>query len=117
LQLACHIINPAASQGYYSIFHSLRSRIIEEGFREKSHRCLKYAVEALLTDTGLIERKVPDDFTFAMDLRKSADYGCIYDAESAAMVVSSARNIFLNAGSVNDAATSPPLNHFRAKSP
>jgi uncharacterized protein (UPF0332 family) len=34
----------AIIQGYYSIFHSLRSQVFGKGYREKSHRCRKYAL-------------------------------------------------------------------------
>jgi hypothetical protein len=37
---------------------------------------------------------VLEQFTFAMDLREGADYGSIYDAESARLVVESARSVF-----------------------
>jgi uncharacterized protein (UPF0332 family) len=65
-----------------------------KGYREKSHRCLKYAVEALLVDEGILDPKILEHFSFAMDLREGADYGCIYTAESARIVVDSAREIF-----------------------
>jgi uncharacterized protein (UPF0332 family) len=84
----------AIIQGYYSLFHSLRSVVMARGYREKSHRCLKYAVEALFVDEGMLDSSVLDHFSFAMDLREGADYGCIYDSESAGIVVSSARKIF-----------------------
>jgi len=66
----------------------------EKGYREKSHRCLKYAVEALLVDEGEIDAIVLEHLSFAMDLREGADYGCIYDADSARIVVSSARSVY-----------------------
>lgn len=84
----------AIIQGYYSIFHSLRSMVMGRGYREKSHRCLKYAVEALLVDEGRLDSSVLVHFSYAMDLREGADYGCIYDTESAGTVASSARIIF-----------------------
>ena len=84
----------AIIQGYYSLFHSLRSRVFGKGYREKSHRCLKYAVEALLVDQGGIDPVVLEHFSFAMDLREGADYGCIYNTESARIVVMSARTVF-----------------------
>ena len=37
----------AIIQGYFSLFHSLRSLVLGKGYREKSHRCLKYAIEEL----------------------------------------------------------------------
>ncbi|MCK9632422.1 MAG: HEPN domain-containing protein [Methanoregula sp.] len=84
----------AIIQGYYSLFHSLRSRIFAKGYREKSHRCLRHAVEALLVDEGELGPDVLDHFSFAMDLREGADYGCIYNAESAGIVVESARIVY-----------------------
>jgi uncharacterized protein (UPF0332 family) len=92
--LADHNEKWAIIQGYYSLFHSLRSLVLGRGYREKSHRCLKYAVEALLVDEGLLDSGVLDHFSYAMDLREGADYGCIYDAESARVVVESARIVF-----------------------
>lgn len=32
----------AIIQGYFSLFHALRSQVFLRGYREKSHRCLKY---------------------------------------------------------------------------
>ncbi|MEN6611285.1 MAG: HEPN domain-containing protein [Methanoregulaceae archaeon] len=84
----------AIIQGYYSLFHSLRSRVFGKGYREKSHRCLKYAIEALLVDEGELGPDMLKHFSFAMDLREGADYGCIYDAESAGIVVASARTVY-----------------------
>jgi len=84
----------AIIQAYYSIFHSLRSQVFGKGYREKSHRCLKYAVEALLVDQGVLDPVVLEHFSFAMDLREGADYGCIYNAESASIVVMSARTVY-----------------------
>ena len=92
--LADHNEKWAIIQAYYSQFHSLRSMILGKGYREKSHRCLKYAVEALLVDEGILDPKILEHFSFAMDLREGADYGCIYTVESARIVVTSAREIF-----------------------
>jgi uncharacterized protein (UPF0332 family) len=92
--LAEHSEKWAIIQGYFSIFHSLRSLVLGKGYREKSHRCLKYAVEALLVDEGLLDAHVLEHFSYAMDLREGADYGCIYDPESARVVVESARTVF-----------------------
>ncbi|MDK2889507.1 MAG: hypothetical protein PWR21_138 [Methanoculleus sp.] len=37
----------AIIQGYYALFHALRALVFSRGYREKSHSCLRYAVEAL----------------------------------------------------------------------
>lgn len=92
--LAEHQEKWAIIQGYFSLFHSLRSQVFGKGYREKSHRCLKYAVEALLVDDGVLEPVVLQHFSFAMDLREGADYGCIYNEESARTVVMSARSVY-----------------------
>jgi uncharacterized protein (UPF0332 family) len=84
----------AIIQGYYSLFHSLRSLVFGRGYREKSHRCLKHAVEALFVDQGLLEPVVLEHFSFAMDIREAADYGCVYNSESATIVVRSARLVY-----------------------
>lgn len=92
--LADHQEKWAIIQGYYSIFHSLRALVYARGFREKSHRCLKYAVEALLVDEGVLPHEVLDQFSFAMELREGADSGCIYNEESAHLVVLAAQSVF-----------------------
>jgi uncharacterized protein (UPF0332 family) len=92
--LADHNEKWAIIQGYYSMFHSLRSMVFSRGYREKSHRCLKYAVEALLVDFGQLESEVLDQFSYAMDVREGADYGNVYDSKIARIVVTSARNIY-----------------------
>lgn len=45
--LAEHQEKWAIIQGYYSLFHSLRALVFSKGYREKSHRCLKFAFEEL----------------------------------------------------------------------
>lgn len=92
--LAEHQEKWAIIQGYYSLFHSLRALVFGKGYREKSHRCLKFAVEALLVDEGILKPEVLEHFSFAMDLREGADYGSIYNEESARLVVESARSVF-----------------------
>jgi uncharacterized protein (UPF0332 family) len=92
--LAEHQEKWAIIQGYYSLFHSLRALVFNKGYREKSHRCLKCAVEALLVDEGILKPKVLEHFSFAMDLREGADYGCICTEASARLVVESARIVF-----------------------
>jgi uncharacterized protein (UPF0332 family) len=91
--LEAHEEKWAIIQGYFSLFHALRSQVFLKGYREKSHRCLKYAIEALLVDEGVLDPVVLTHFSFAMDLREGADYGCIYDTASARTVVMSARSV------------------------
>ncbi len=39
-----------------------------------------------LSMRGILDPKILEHFSFAMDLREGADYGCIYNAESAHIV-------------------------------
>ncbi|MBA7482805.1 hypothetical protein ES707_18304 [subsurface metagenome] len=80
----------AIIQGYYAQFHALRALIFSSGYREKSHSCLRYAVEAIYVDEGLLPVSVLEDFNFAMRTREGADYGCVYSGSDAGDVVASA---------------------------
>jgi uncharacterized protein (UPF0332 family) len=80
-------------QAYYAQFHALRALVFRKGYREKSHSCLKYAVEALLVDSALIEGSILEDFTWAMKMREGADYGAEYDEKVAKDVLEASRRI------------------------
>lgn len=83
----------AIIQGYYAQFHALRALVFARGYREKSHSCLRYAVEALYVDEGLLPASILEDFNFAMRTREGADYGCVYSEEDARDVVASASTV------------------------
>ncbi|WP_292729332.1 hypothetical protein [Methanoculleus sp.] len=70
-------------------FHALRALIFSGEYREKSHSCLRYAVEALYVDEGLLPASVLEDFS-SMRTREGADYGCVYSEADARDVVASA---------------------------
>ncbi|MDD4256127.1 MAG: HEPN domain-containing protein [Methanofollis sp.] len=80
----------AIIQGYYAQFHALRALVFAGGYREKSHTCLRHAVEALYIDENILPSSVLEDFTFAMRTREGADYGCVYSEKDAHDVVTSA---------------------------
>lgn len=86
----------AIIQAYYSMFHSFRALIFSKGFREKSHTCLKYAIESLFVDNGLLDNQLLQDFDYAMKMREGADYGHIYSADTALELVNSASKIYEN---------------------
>ena len=65
----------AIIQAYYSMFHSFRALIFSKGYREKSHICVKYAIEALFVDIGTLDNQLLQDFSYAMKIREGADYG------------------------------------------
>lgn len=86
----------AIIQAYYSMFHSFRALIFSRGFREKSHICLKYAIESLFVDAGLLDNQFLQNFDYAMKMREGADYGHIYSADTAHELVNSASKIYKN---------------------
>ncbi|QYZ79849.1 HEPN domain-containing protein [Methanofollis formosanus] len=83
----------AIIQGYYAQFHALRALVFARGYREKSHTCLRYAVEALYIDEKILLPSVLEDFIFAMRTREGADYGCVYSEKDAHDVVTSAKAV------------------------
>ncbi len=83
----------AIIQSYYSMFHSFRALLFSKGFREKSHTCLKYAIESLFVDSGLLDSTLVNDFGYAMKMREGADYGHIYNEDSALELKKSADRI------------------------
>lgn len=65
------------------MFHAARALIYSKGYREKSHRCLAVALKELFVDKGKLPAEYFNQLKDAMDLREDADYGFIYDDESA----------------------------------
>jgi len=63
----------ATIQAYYSMFHSARALLFAKGYREKSHICLKFAIQALYVDEGLLDKKYVKDFDTTMLLRETAE--------------------------------------------
>jgi len=61
-------------QAYYAMFHAARALLYSEGYREKSHYCLRIAVEALFVSTGKISEKFIDALQTAKQMRENADY-------------------------------------------
>ncbi|MBP2144582.1 uncharacterized protein (UPF0332 family) [Methanofollis sp. W23] len=90
----------AIIQGYYAQFHALRALVFARGYREKSHVCLRHAVEALYIDENILPSSVLEDFTFAMRTREGADYGCVYSEEDAHDVVRSAGAVLDQVGAI-----------------
>ena len=83
----------ATVQAYYAIFHALRAPVLRLGYREKSHTCLRFAVEALLVDSGELPPSVLTDLQQVMRAREGADYGAVYSSSSATMAIAAARRV------------------------
>ena len=84
----------AIIQAYYSMFHSFRALIFSKGYREKSHTCIKYAIESLFVDAGTLDNRLLQDFSYAMKIREGADYGSVYSEDSALELRNSASRIY-----------------------
>ncbi len=84
----------AAVQAYYSMFHAAKALVFEKGYREKSHYCLLIALKELYVNQGLMNQEMVDNFELCMHLRHDADYGLLYDQESAKTAIKYAE-IFL----------------------
>lgn len=70
-------------QAYYSMFHAARALLFKKGYREKSHFCLKAALQSLYVDEGIIDQSFVDDFDTTMLLRETADYKSDFSREGA----------------------------------
>ncbi|MDD3926587.1 MAG: HEPN domain-containing protein [bacterium] len=79
-------------QAYYSMFHAARALLFAKGYREKSHFCLKTAIQALYVDEGLMDSKYISDFDTTMLLRETADYRSDYSPESAKVAIENAES-------------------------
>lgn len=81
----------ATIQAYYSMFHAARALLYHKGLREKSHSCLKHAIEALYVETGILEMEYLSDFDTTMLLRETADYKSDFSREGAETSIDCAR--------------------------
>ena len=61
-------------QTYYSMFHSARSLLFKENYREHSHFCLIEAIRELYIKAGRLELSLLESLIKAKQLRESADY-------------------------------------------
>ena len=84
----------AAVQAYYSMFHSAKALVLKKNYREKSHYCLLIALNELYVKKELLDKDMIDNFELCMNLRHDADYGLIYDKESAETAINYADLFF-----------------------
>jgi uncharacterized protein (UPF0332 family) len=73
----------ASVQAYYSMFHAAKALVLKKGYREKSHYCLIVAIRELYVKDDIMNDELADTLELCMHLRHDADYGLIYDKESA----------------------------------
>ena len=61
-------------QSYYAMFHTARALLYAKGYREKSHYCLRIALEELYVVAGDLPGHIIDAFQVGKELRENADY-------------------------------------------
>jgi len=81
-------------QSYYSIFHSAKALVLKKGYRERGHHCLLVAVRELYVKDGSIDAQQAEEFELCMGIRLDADYGIVYDRESAEIAIGYAESFF-----------------------
>ncbi len=87
----------ATITAYYSLFHSARSLLYLKGFREKSHFCLKVAIEELHVKEKVLEPKFIEYFEEAIGLREAADYQSIFSKNGALRAIKGAKEFLKKA--------------------
>lgn len=97
----------ATIQAYYAIFHAARALLFAKGYREKSHNCLKVAIQALYVDEGLLGQGFVDDFDTTMLLRETADYRSDFSAEGAKSAIESAERFLAETAQILGSESNP----------
>lgn len=80
----------ATIQAYYTMFHAARALLFAKGYREKSHFCLKAAIQALYADQGTLDPRFVKEFDTTMLLRETADYKRDFSKEGAEIALQNA---------------------------
>lgn len=84
----------AIIKAYYSMFHAAKAILYLVGLRERSHGCVAATLEKL-SEKGLIESSVVEEFKSRMEAREDADYRNEYSEEEAERSIQIAKK-FLN---------------------
>lgn len=82
-------------QSYYAMFHAARALLYAKGYREKSHYCLRVAIEALYVETNELPQNMINAFEVAKELRENADYESHFSELGARKLVAAASD-FIN---------------------
>lgn len=84
----------ATINSYYSLFHSARALLYLSGYREKSHRCLKIAIEELYIKEKILPPKFTEYFEESMGMREAADYQSVFSKIGAERGIKAAEEFF-----------------------
>lgn len=84
-------------QSYYAMFHAARALIYAKGYREKSHYCLRIALEELYVVPGDLPAHIIDAFQVGKELRENADYESHFSEIGARKLVKAAQEFLQHA--------------------
>ena len=84
-------------QIYYSMFHSARSLLYLQNYREHSHYCLIQAIKELYVKEGKIDAFFIESLTEAKNLREAADYYGDYSQLNAQKLLAKAKEFITKA--------------------
>lgn len=84
-------------QSYYAMFHTARALIYAKGYREKSHYCLRIALEELYVASGDLPMHIIDAFQVGKELRENADYESHFSETGARKLVKAAQEFLQHA--------------------
>ncbi len=85
----------ATIQAYYAMFHAARALLSAKGYREKSHFCLKAAIQALYADQGTLDPQYVKEFDTTMLLRETADYKSDFSKAGAEVAIQNAERFLV----------------------
>lgn len=88
-------LNDAVSRAYYSMFHSARAALLEEGSRPKTHQGVISELGRLLRDE--IDRDLISSMSEIQSLREDADYEPYFEIDE-----SVAEDAIVKAGKLRD---------------
>lgn len=77
------------------MFHAARALLYAKGYREKSHYCLRVAIETLYVEAHELPQNMINAFEVAKELRENADYESHFSELGARKLVAAAGD-FIN---------------------
>ena len=90
----------ATIQSYYSMYHTARALLFARSFREKNHRCLRFAIGSLYASEGEELAHLIEDFHLGKQLRENADYADDFSENGARKLHASAERFLEMAGRI-----------------
>lgn len=78
-------------QSYYSMFHTARALLYNQGLRERSHYCLVIAIRELYVNKNLLSYTLIEALQIGKTLRENADYYADFSRQGAEDMIDKAK--------------------------